>query len=284
MFQIKFLIITKKVKKIDFDIFNSLIEEIAITVIMTIIAFFLGRAKSILNQLRIRRLKRFFGKSAKNSDRINLIVPVLHPLEDLKDGTYCDRYKKPFDEELKTFPGPEDVMATADIKAASNITSLLEPLSSKAIEPIQDEDSLDYWSDRCLICIGSPLSNLKAKQLMEDLNQSSVSWIMAPEDLYNQRIRLENGNEFISTREKDYGLILKIENKYSEDDFAFIIGGIAHFGTIGAARFLRKNWKKLDNESDGNPFICVIQVDTRSMERIQVVHFEKFEKRGISWN
>ncbi len=260
-----------------FDIFNSLIEGIAVSIIISIGAFFLGRLKSIINQLKIRRLKQFFGKSANNPDRIkiNLIIPVLHPQEDLIDGKVIYHYKKPFDNEIKTWSGPENVMAVADIQAAASLISLLEPLTPQSIEPITDEDSLDC-KDGCLICIGSPLSNSKAKLLMKDFEP--VSWVKTPKDPYNQRLQLKSGKEFTSTQTEDYGLILKIENKYSEGDFAFIIGGITHFGTTGAARYLKKNWKKLNNKADRNPFICVIQVDKENMEPTKEVYFETIEK------
>jgi len=261
-----------------FDIFNSLFERIAIIIIISIGTFFLGRLKSIINYLKIWRLKQFFGESAKYPDRINLIVPVLHPKEDEIDGKVIYHYKKPFDNEIKIWSGPENVMAVADIQAAASLISLLEPLTPKTIEPINDEGELDY-GNKCLICIGSPLSNSKAKRLMEDIEPSVVSWFKTPKDPYNQRLQVESGKkEFPSTQTKDYGLILKIENKYSEGDFAFIIGGITHFGTIAAARYLKQNWKKLNNKADRNPFICVIQVDKINMERVREVHFETIEK------
>ena len=259
-----------------FDFFNSLIEGIAIYIITSIGAFFLGSTfRWIINQLKIRRLKQFFGfgKSANNPKRINLIIPVLHPREDLIDGKVIYHYKEPFDNEIKTWSGPENVMAVADIQAAASLISLLKPLTPKAIEPITDGDSLDY-GDMC-ICIGSPLSNSKAKLLMEDIEPSVVSWVKTPKDPYNQRLQVNGGKkEFPSTKTEDYGLILKIENKNSKGDFAFIIGGITHFGTIGAARYLKKDWKKLNNKADRNPFICVIQVDKENMERIKEVYFE----------
>jgi len=269
---------SKKLRNMIFDFFNSLIEGIAIYIITSIGAFFLGSGfRWIINQLKIRRLKQFFGKSSNNPDQIKLIVPVLHPREDVIDGKVIYHYKKPFDNEIKAWSGPENVMAVADIKAAASLMSLLEPLTPQAKEPITDEDSLDY-EDGCLICIGSPLSNSKAKLLMEDVEPSVLSWVKTPKDPYNQLLQLKSGKEFTSTKTEDYGLILKIENKHSEGDFAFIIGGITHFGTIAAARFLKKNWKKLNNKADRNPFICVIQVDKINMERLLEVHFETIEK------
>ena len=263
-----------------FDFFNSLIERIIIEFIGGIGLFFLGeRFRWIIKQLKIRRLKQFFGESANNPDRIHLIIPVLHPMEDVKDGKVIYHYKKPFDNEIKAWSGPENVMAVADIKAAASLISLLEPLTPQTKEPITDEDSRDYEGNRCLICIGSPLSNSKSKLLMEDIEPSVVSWVKTPKDPYNQRLQVKSGKkEFPSTQKEDYGLILKIENKYSEGDFAFIIGGITHFGTIGAARYLKENWKKLDNKADRTPFICVIKVDKENMERVLEVHFETIEK------
>ena len=88
---------------------------------------------------------------------------------------------------------------------------------------------------------------------MEDIESSVVSWVKTPKDPYNQRLQVKSGKkEFPSTQTEDYGLILKIENKYSEGDFAFIIGGITHFGTIAAARYLKQNWKKLNNNGRNN--------------------------------
>ena len=262
-----------------FDFFNSLIEGIAIWIITSILAFFLGGTfRWIINFLKKRRLKQFFGKSTNNPDRINLIIPVLHPMEDVKDEKVIYHYKEPFDNEIKAWSGPENVMAVADIKAAASLISLLEPLTPQSKEPITDEDSLDY-ENMCLICIGSPLSNSKSKLLMEDIESSVVSWVKTPKDPYNQRLQVKSGKkEFPSTQTEDYGLILKIENKYSEGDFAFIIGGITQFGTIAAARYLKQNWKKLNNKADRNPFICVIQVDKINMERVREVHFETIEK------
>ncbi len=262
-----------------FDFFNSLIEGIVIYIITSIGAFFLGSTfRWIINQLKMRRLKQFFGKSSKYPDRINLIIPVLHPREDRIDGKVIYHYKKPFDNEIKAWTGPENVMAVADIQAAASLISLLEPLTPQTKEPITDEDLLDY-GDKCLICIGSPLSNSKAKLLMEDIEPSVVSWVKTPKDPYNQRLQVKSGKkEFPSTQTEDYGLILKTKNKHSEGDFAFIIGGITHFGTIAAARYLKQNWKKLNKKADRNPFICVIQVDKINMERVLEVHFETIEK------
>ena len=260
-----------------FDIFISFIEGLAITIIISIGTYFLGKLRSIKNKLKIWRLKQFFGKSANNPDRINLIIPVLHPREDLIDGKVIYHFKEPFDNEIKTWSGPENVMAVADIQAAASLISLLEPLTPQGLEPIKDEDSLgNEYGDKCLICIGSPLSNSKSKLLMKKFEQSVVSWVKAPKDPYNQRLQI-NGKKFTGTQTEDYGLILKIENKYSEGDFAFIIGGITHFGTIGAASYLKKNWKKLKNKADRNPFICVIKVDKNNVEDIQKVHFETIE-------
>ncbi len=264
-----------------FDIFNSFIEGIAITIIINIGVFFLGRLKSIINQLKIWRLKQFFGESAKYPDRINLIIPVLHPREEEIDRKVEYNHKNSSDNEIKTWWGPENVMAVEDVQAAASLISLLKPLTPKSIEPIKDEDLLDDW-ERCLICIGSPLSNSKAKLLMNDLKPPVVSWVKTPNDRYNQLLRLKSekiDKDFTSSQTEDYGLILKIENKHSKGDFAFIIGGITHFGTIGAARYLKENWKKLNNKADRNPFICMIKVDKRKdLKRVEEVYFETIEK------
>ncbi len=229
----------------------GLIEQliIVISIIISIGAYILGRLRSIKDQLNKRRLKQFFGKSANNPDRIKLIIPVLYPREGL------------------------DVIAVADIQAAACLTSLLEPLTPQAIEPITREDSLDDV-DMCLICIGSPLSNSKAKLLMEDVDQSVVSWVKTSKDQYHQLLRVNGVDDFISTQTEDYGLILKIESKSSKRDFAFLIAGITPFGTIGAARYLKKKWKNLNNKADRKPFICVIQVEKKNTERIKEVYFK----------
>ena len=163
-------------------------------------------------------------------------------------------------------------MAVEDVQAAASVMSLLKPLTPQTLEPITDEDLLHGW-DRCIICIGSPLSNSKAEHLMEDIEPSVVSWIETPEDQYNQQLRV-HGKLYTSTQKEDYGLILKIENKHSKGDFVFIIAGITQFGTIEAARYLKKKWKKLNNKADRNPFICVIKVEKREdMKRVKIVHF-----------
>jgi len=247
---------------------------IAIIIIISIGAYFLGKLRSIKDQLNKRRLKQFFGKSANNPDRIKLIIPVLQP----REAKYHP--KEPFDNEMRPWVGPENVLALEDIQAAGNLISLLEPLTSQAIEPITDEDSLGN-EDMCLICIGSPLSNRKASLLMEDVEQSVVSWVKTPKDQYHQKLRVKSGKvikEFISTQTEDYGLILKIESKSSKREFAFLIAGITEFGTIGAARYLKKKWKKLNNKADRKPFICVIHVDKKNMERIKEVYFKTIVK------
>ncbi|KKM81913.1 hypothetical protein LCGC14_1325020 [marine sediment metagenome] len=108
---------------------------------------------------------------------------------------------------------------------------------------------------------------------MEDIEPSVVSWVETPEDQYNQQLRV-HGKLYTSTQKEDYGLILKIENKHSKGDFVFIIAGITQFGTIEAARYLKKKWKKLNKKADRNPFICVIKVEKREdMKRVKIVHF-----------
>lgn len=254
-----------------FDFF-FLIEGIALWIITSILAYFLGSIRRIKNFLKKRRLKQFFGKNAKEPDRINIIIPELHPMGEVIDGKVIYHYKKYFDKEEKTWAGPENVMAVEDIQAAASLMSLLKPLTPQTLEPISDKEKLDGW-DRCLICIGSPLSNSKAKKLMEDIDPSVVSWIEVPKDPYNQRLRV-HGELFISTQKKDYGLILKIENKYSKGDFVLIIAGITQFGTKEAARYLKKKWKKLNNKADKKSFICVIKVDKEDdMKRVEEVHF-----------
>jgi len=254
-----------------FDFF-FLIEGIALWIITSILAYFLGSIRRIKNFLKKRGLKQFFGKNAKEPDRINIIIPVLQPMGEVIDGKVIYHYKKYFDKEEKTWSGPENVMAVEDVRAAASLMSLLKPLTPQTLEPITDKEKLDGW-DRCLICIGSPLSNAKAEHLMEDIDPSVVSWVEVPKDPYNQRLRV-HGELFISTQKKDYGLILKIENKHSKGDFVFIIAGITQFGTKETARYLKEKWKKLNNKADRKPFICVIKVDKREdMKRVEEVHF-----------
>lgn len=260
------------------DIGLGIFEEIIITIIFGVAGYFLGKMRSIIENIRLKHLRNFFGKSAKNPDRIKLIIPILHPIQDLECDIDNNRFKKVCKGEIQEFPGPEDLMATADIKAASNIITLLENLTPHAVEPINDEESLGMWNERCLICIGSPLSNIKAKIVWNELDHTPVSWVDAPSDLYNQRLRLKDGQEFISTKDYDYGLIFKVPNKYSNGDFIFILGGIAHFATIGTARYLRQNWRELDKKSDNGPFFCILKVDTESIERLELVYFEKWDE------
>ena len=240
--------------------------------------YIIGEFKLLMDRRRLKHLRRFLGKSAKYFERSIIVIPEFRPLEDLKDTQDNYRYRKTTDESTKFFPGPEKVMSTVDIKAASNITSLLEPLTKKAVEPISDEKSLDLWH-KCLICIGSPLSNSQSERIMNEIkpDQPVVKWVDAPDDLYKQRLKLKNGREFISTNERDYGLILKITNKHSEGDFLFLLAGIAHFATLGAARYFSRYWHKLDSRAGGGPFMCVIEVDNKNSERMKIMHFEKLK-------
>lgn len=240
--------------------------------------YIIGKYESLKERRRLKHLSRFLGKSA--SERPIIVIPVIHPLENLKDTKDNYRYKKTIDERTKFFPGPEKVMSQEDIKAATHIISLLKPLTEKAVEPISDEEgSLDLY-EKCVISIGSPLSNIQSKHIMDEIKQDQpvVEWVDEPNDLYKQRLKLKNGTEFISTNEKDYGLILKITNKKSEGDFLFLLAGIAHFATISAARYFSRYWdKKLDKRAGGGPFMCVFEVDNKNPEDMKEMQFEKLK-------
>ncbi|MCP6719689.1 MAG: hypothetical protein KJI71_05770, partial [Patescibacteria group bacterium] len=93
--------------------------------------------------MKKRRLKQFFGKSAKKSDRINIIIPMLQPMEEVIDGKVIYHYKKYFDKEKKTWSGPENVMAVEDVQATASLMSLLKPLTPQTLEPITDKEKLD---------------------------------------------------------------------------------------------------------------------------------------------
>ncbi|MBD3339126.1 MAG: hypothetical protein GF353_08450 [Candidatus Lokiarchaeota archaeon] len=266
-----------------YTLFGDLFKDITISIIIGLGSFILGHLPITYRNIKTRKLRKFVGHSSKNGHSIIVTVPIFHPKDCLTDGSNNNRYKKQnLDNDESYFPGPENVMADNDVSASSFVITMLNPISKEIIIPQNDEKTLDIWQNHSIFCIGSPVSNMKTRLLFDQINEMNdplkklpIQWKEAPDDLYKVRlINTADNQEYISTKDLDYGLILKISNPFSPRDFIFVTAGIAEFGTLASSQYLKNNWEYLYKESKCKSFFCVVSVNPHHTQIINKVSFK----------
>lgn len=136
------------------------------------------------------------------------------------------------------------------------VTSLLSPLSSAEIE-----------SNCTIISFGSPGYNLVSEEI---------------EKYKESQVRMANGNTEIDIynlpnfKSGEDGFIQRIvRNNDGAKRSSFYVAGLSERGTIGAANYLVKNWKKLRIKfKDTDSFIIVLKFPTNNVENYSII-FER---------
>lgn len=136
----------------------------------------------------------------------------------------------------------------------------------------RDDAGLDM-SDANLICIGSPKSNIKARQINDAFKAVPL------------RFRQEDGQQVIAADDDgevwraddtyDFGILVKASSDYNSDRSVMLIAGISYIGTVGVAHYLWHNWRDLSKVVHDHPYGAVIRVrrdNYQYAERIWTKH------------
>lgn len=59
---------------------------------------------------------------------------------------------------------------------------------------------------------------------------------------------------------RDFAIVAKLQNPFYADDRVLVVAGGRGFGTWGAAKFLRKEWRRLLALTAGDPFVAVVEI------------------------
>ena len=122
----------------------------------------------------------------------------------------------------------------------------------------KDFDSGDHH--QTFILLGSPFINDAAARLLE--NNKYVRFKGIQDQAKSIEIIVPGYNKGPLQVEKGhYGIVLKLNNKYSDENFLFFLAGLTNESTSAAGLLLLENWDKIRKSVGRQQFLILFEVD-----------------------
>jgi len=220
-------------------------------------------------------LNKIFGEFASNTKETIIAMPTLFPKE-----TNAFLKKSPFlpgdTMEIAQRHGCPWVYTENDARAMAYCLSLLAAAGKrKNISIIRDDESLNIQSGN-FICIGSPKSSLKSKQLFDSYKDLPVCFVPQSESVWLLKSKLSR-DVWEANSSFDHGLILKVHDSSST---TLVLAGISHVGTGAAGWFLWRNWQHLASNFEESNFAIVLRTDKNYHHICNPVFKAKLSRSG----
>ena len=232
-----------------------------------------GFALSIPDAILNYKFKKFFGKNAFKNNKIYLVVdPYEHPIARSKMAVPVNRF-------IKDFKGlqPNAQLVGEDKLLGTNVTRVIKYASAtfgkilKKTNPIKivlDEEVFAVW-EGTYICSGSSDSNIKTLAF-ERLPENNL-YKFEFDKSGSRCFKITDQTFSLEPNGKDLGIIARLKNPHSKDNYIFVCAGLGEWGTSGANYYLFKNWSELHKKFKKDNFCLVVQVDLNSDETARVI-------------
>lgn len=196
--------------------------------------------------LKFRRFLLAFGKSCSKCEQFVLCVPLWKVIPAPRD---VKQFKKvgPDGREYEYF-GPDAMLAQQDVDAAASIAALIADFFPQPVKFILDIDKID-WQDKSAALIGAPLSNLRSRAFLADHPHPYFGFEEVRESAEHPAalniVDNTTQEKYDSAGHREYSVIMRAPNPHSPDrGCLFYIAGAHDTGTMEAANYLRKNWRR----------------------------------------
>uniref|UniRef100_A0AAU3I5W9 Uncharacterized protein n=1 Tax=Streptomyces sp. NBC_01393 TaxID=2903851 RepID=A0AAU3I5W9_9ACTN len=161
------------------------------------------------------------------------------------------------------------VLTEGDALALGYVMGVLAKAGRTENTTIARDDAGIEMADTNLICIGSPKSNIRARQINDAFKAIPL------------RFRQEEGRQFISVDDNsqawrsdethDYGILVKSPSDYNSERAIMLVAGISYVGTVGVAHYLWHNWRSLAEIVHDRPYGMVIRVRRNNYQYAECV-------------
>ena len=145
-------------------------------------------------------------------------------------------------------------VSSCELRAAKYLSESIGREINQSPLLSSDFDTKDKY-DISFISFGGPLSNFKSRDALRNDGNNFIRFGVLTFTTYRtQRPIIRRQPGF------DYGLILKINPTQFPEKTWIICGGIAEWGTSGAAWYLANKWKEIYRFAKGEPFAIIVKV------------------------
>lgn len=222
--------------------------------------------KWILNNLRkwytyTRPIKRILDTMADDSQELRLYFEIFR-------GDTIIREEQDF---LRLRNIQEITSVSAARCLAYVMTLFMSIRSDKGLKLFDSRDYPGLELDSNIICIGGSNTNEATKRVFE-----MEAW-------FPYKFEGEIGEKWLtvsrkfdrwySTKEKDYGIVLKIRNPFAKEKWVLILAGLGTEATVGAGYYFKREIKSLAKRYGNKQFGVVIEVDRRlGYKSVKEVH------------
>jgi hypothetical protein len=257
-----------------------------------IFLLFLETGIYIKTSLVKRELKKFFGQNV-TKDSISLVYPdfvLSREVEDcIKHIPTQHRFVKD-----KEFLGNKGycsdvprIVAQNDVKALIYVASLFGSIAQQTPKLLVDHEAVqDREVDRSFVSFGLSSNYCthmvrehimdRIEEIRDNLRENEVApnplfdiydpdKPKEPEELWIYKKNSVTPEKLVSKGELQYGMVVRYR-PYPVDHpnrYWFLVSGLGHIGTTGAAWYLANKWQKLSRIAGSHDFVAVFKVPLR---------------------
>jgi hypothetical protein len=206
---------------------------------------------------RSRPLRAVLGPSCVNGEPTVIFLGSLYPSE---TRSFIKTVPLQPDGRMTVIPmhGMPWVLVENDARAlAFTMAILANAGKTENLTILRDDFGLEV-TDASFVCIGGIKNNLKTKQINDSFQEIPLRYVWEGDKVV---IRSQtDGRTWETDEEYDYAVLSKVLNEYDTSKVVFIVGGISHTGTAGAAYYLWTKWPEIVRERGGGFFAYVVKV------------------------
>ena len=152
--------------------------------------------------------------------------------------------------------GPTDTYSADDIMAKEELLAVTNMFNVPTPKTLNDNESLNF-KDKSIIMIGSPVANFHSRRFLKTSDDGDVraqeipfSFVINENEtdvLPKSYVISNNSNRKygeVRSLNCDYAIVLRIPNPECDEGYIYFVAAPAAEGTLGAAEYLKENWKK----------------------------------------
>jgi hypothetical protein len=224
-----------------------------------------------VNALRLswqtaRPLRTLLNPFHKDSNAVSIFLAALYP-------TNTSVFEKSVPLEInktdKVVPhhGVPWVLVESDAQALGYVMALLSQAGRTAnISIVRDDIGINI-AETNIICVGSPKSNYKSRQINSAFKRLPVRFGFEND---RQVIVDENGKPRWRANDTfDYGMLAKLPNEHDPDKAVIILAGISYVGTAGVGYYLWKRWREIEALTQGKYFTMILKIRRDNYQYIE---------------
>ncbi len=252
-------------------VFSNIVGNLFSSIILLVVGYLAGRWSDYT--CKTRAFRRIFGTRAGKSGDLLIVLDTIRDTrllpssEQQKIGISNAGSSQPGPRFFKSFPdghitainGPTgSLLPECSARGAAYLLEAFRGVRGLSAKTMSDNTASPQWNGT-FITLGSSYSNIKTddiKLLPEN------PWLLNDSGQFT----FKDGTAITVEQRYDKGLIMKLNNPYSDGHVLIVCEGLGEWGTSGSAWFLANNWRKLNKRFRKNPFLLVLAVTSGTDE------------------